>query len=188
MPLLHYAVLQNKYDAVEALSTLPYFDELTNDDSFEDGWTPLLTAVTHSSRTDLKVFRFLADHGAHVLKPKKLDGMTALHIAATTNDVHVVDFILDHVDNPSRAVNIKTNEGWTPSHFAGFFNNFDSLNLLLEAGADLSIECDKGLTTFDEIVRNDHKDLFECVFPYAKKIKRDSSVVSISKSNNHRFV
>ena len=105
--------------------------------------------------------------------------MTALHIAATTNDVHVVDFILEHVDNPSRAVNIKTNDGWTPGHFAGFFNNFDSLNLLLEAGADVSIHCNKGLTAVDEIVRNDHKDLFECVFPYAKKIKRDTSVVSL---------
>ena len=49
MPLLHYAVMKNKYDAVEALSALPYFGELTNDDSYEDGWTPLLTAVTHSS-------------------------------------------------------------------------------------------------------------------------------------------
>ena len=94
MPLLHYAVMQNKFDAVEALSALPYFNELTNDASYQDGWTPLLTAVTHSSNTDLKVFRFLVDHGAHVLKPKKEDGMTALHMAATTNDVHVLDFVL----------------------------------------------------------------------------------------------
>ena len=33
MPLLHYAVMNNKYDAVEALSALPYFEELVNDDS-----------------------------------------------------------------------------------------------------------------------------------------------------------
>ena len=56
--------------------------------------------------------------------------MTALHMAATINDVHVVDFILNSVEDPNRAVNVATNEGWTPSHFAGFLNNFDSQQAL----------------------------------------------------------
>ena len=175
-------MLENKYDAVEALSVLPYFDELTNDNSYEDGWTPLLWAVSNSTKTDLRVFKFLVDHGAHLLKPKKSDGMTALHIASTINDVHVVDFILQNVDNPTRAVNIKTTEGWTPGHFAGFFNNFDSLNLLLESGADMSIRNSSNMSGFDEIVRNDHKDLLECVWPYAKNTKRDTSIVSFLPS------
>ena len=166
MPLLHRAVLEDKYDAVEALSKLPYFEELANDGSYEDGWTPLLWAVNNSSRADLKVFKLLVDHGAHLLKPKRSDGMTALHICATTNDVHVLDFIMSNIDNPERAANVKCNEGWTPAHFAGFFNNFDSLNLLLENGADMTVQNTNKMSAFDEIVRNDHKDLFECVFPH----------------------
>ena len=63
--------------------------------------------------------------------------MTALHMAESINDVHVVDYIINYVEEPKRVVNVANDEGWTPSHFAGFLNNFDSLNLLLEAGADL---------------------------------------------------
>ena len=175
MPLLHRAVLEDKYDAVEALTQLPYFEELANDDSYEDGWTPLLWAVNNSTRSDLKVFKLLVDHGGQLLKPKRSDGYTTLHIAATTNDVHILDFILESVDDPKRVVNIKNKEGWTPAHFAGFFNNFDSLNLLLENGADLSMKANSNMTAFDEVVRNDHVDLFECIHPYAKHYKRDRS-------------
>ena len=100
LPILHRAVMEDKYDAVEALTQLPYFEELANDNSYEEGWTPLLWAVNNSTRSDLKVFKLLVDHGAQLLKPKTSDGLTALHIAATTNDVHIVDFILENVDNP----------------------------------------------------------------------------------------
>jgi ankyrin repeat protein len=101
--------------------------------------------------------------------------MTALHMAATINDVHVVDFILNSVEDPNRAVNIATNEGWTPSHFAGFLNNFDSLNLLLEHGSDLGKESNVGMSVVDEIIRVDNADLFECIFPHVKNMKRDTS-------------
>ena len=104
--------------------------------------------------------------------------MTALHMAATINDVHVVDFILNSVEDPNRAVNIATNEGWTPCHFAGFLNNFDSLNLLLEHGGDLGKESNVGMSVVDEIIRVDNADLFECIFPHVKNMKRDTSKVS----------
>ena len=99
-------------------------------------------------------------------------------MAATINDVHVVDFILESVEDPQRAVNTATDEGWTPAHFAGFLNNFDSLNLLLEAGADLSKQSNVGMSVVDEIIRVDNADLFECIFPIVKNMKRDLSKVS----------
>ena len=106
--------------------------------------------------------------------------MTALHMAATINDVHVVDFILNNVEDPNRAVNMATNEGWTASHFAGFLNNFDSLNLLLEHGGDLGKESNVGMSVVDEIIRVDNAELFECIFPHVKNMKRDTSKVSLS--------
>ena len=113
------------------------------------------------------------------MKPRVKDGMTALHMAATINDVHVVDFILNNVEDPNRAVNMATNEGWTASHFAGFLNNFDSLNLLLEHGGDLGKESNVGMSVVDEIIRVDNADLFECIFPHVKNMKRDTSKVSL---------
>ena len=53
----------------------------------------------------------------------------------------------------------------------------DSLNLLIEYGADMSLKDNSNMNTFDEIVRNDHKDLFECIYPYTRSYtnKRDLS-------------
>jgi len=42
--ILHHCASHNNFDALEALSTLHYFDQVINDDHNEAGWTPLLTA------------------------------------------------------------------------------------------------------------------------------------------------
>ena len=62
--------------------------------------------------------------------------MGILHVAASNNDLHILDFVLS---SREVSVNVANKEGWTAAHLAGFFNNFDSLNLLLEYGADLSL-------------------------------------------------
>lgn len=56
---------------------------------------------------------------------------------------------------------------------AAFLGNFDSLNLLIEHGADLSKKHNHDMTCFDEIIRTDNKDLLECVYSYTKKLKRN---------------
>jgi ankyrin repeat protein len=58
-----------------------------------------LSASAKSSKTDLKIIQLLVQGGANLLQPKKSDGMTALHIAAASNDVHLVDFIMKNVEN-----------------------------------------------------------------------------------------
>ena len=40
------------------------------------------------------MFDILVQHGADIKKSKKADGLTALHIAASTNDIHLVDYIM----------------------------------------------------------------------------------------------
>jgi ankyrin repeat protein len=60
---------------------------------------------------------------------------------------------------------------------ASFLGNFDALNLLIEAGADLGRKNNDKMTSFDEILRNDNIELFECVFEHTKKIKRNMKEV-----------
>ena len=76
-------------------------------------------------------------NGADITKAKKKDGTTCLHIAAGTNDIHLMDYIIRSLASKKELINRRNNEGWIPAHIAGFLNNFDSLNLLLENGADL---------------------------------------------------
>ena len=100
----------------------------------------------------------MVEHGAELMKPKRTDGLTPLHFAASNNDVHLLDFIVEH--ESFTEANVCNEEGWTPAHMAGFLNNFDALNLLLEHGADLSRPNRSGLSGFDEIVRSDNAELF----------------------------
>ena len=41
--ILHHCAVHDNYDALAALSALPYFAEVINDDQNEEGWTPLLS-------------------------------------------------------------------------------------------------------------------------------------------------
>ena len=59
---------------------------------------------------------------------------------------------------------------------AAFLNNFDSLNLLLENGAELLAKNDSAMTAIDEMIRNDHKDLLSCVYDKTRFIKRDLTI------------
>jgi ankyrin repeat protein len=84
------------------------------------------------------VCKLLIEHGAEVLKPAELEEMSVLHLAAASNDIHLLDFFLTHLgDDVWEQINIKNSEGWTPLHLACFFSNLDSVNLLLEHGGDL---------------------------------------------------
>ena len=96
----------------------------------------------------------------------KKDKMGLLHIAASNNDIHMIDFATKLGAFPT--VDVKNAEGWTPTHLACFLNNFDALNILIERGADISLKHNEGLSAYEEMVRNDNADLLECVYPLVK--------------------
>jgi hypothetical protein len=54
----------------------------------------------------------------------------------------------------------------------------DTINLLLEYGADLTKKHQGNMNCFDEMIRNDHIDVFEAVYPLTKKIKRNFKEVT----------
>jgi len=75
-------------------------------------------------------------------------------------------------------INSKNNDGLTPGHFAAGLENFDALSLLLENGADPTIESQPLNNVFSELIVNDHADLLSCVWHLTKLVKRDLNEVS----------
>lgn len=69
------------------------------------------------------------------MKPKN-DGITVFHMAASQNDIHTLDYCIGL--NKHLTIDVKNEDGWTPAHMAAFLNNFDSMNLLIENGANIS--------------------------------------------------
>jgi len=55
-----------------------------------------------------------------------------------------MDFVFENLgpEHVKYHINAKNLEGWNPAHFAGFLNNFDSLNYLIEKGAKITDEND----------------------------------------------
>ncbi len=46
-----------------------------------------------AARGEIEIVKSLVDSGAQILKPRK-DGVTVLHLAASANDVHILDYAL----------------------------------------------------------------------------------------------
>lgn len=58
-----------------------------NDQTNSEGWTAFLHAATNNNKSDGQLLALLAENGADITLPKESDGYTALHIAASMNDV-----------------------------------------------------------------------------------------------------
>lgn len=73
--------------------------------------------------------------------------------------MHILNYLIE--ENSLKVVDFKNLEAWTPAHFAAFMGNYDSLNLLIENGADLFAKNIHNMSVFDEIVRSNDEKLLE---------------------------
>ena len=123
-----------------------------------------MTATLDKKFDSVKV---LYEMGSNPLLVNK-EGINCIHIAAANNDVQVLNFLLKKTEQVKGVVNLKSNDGWTAAHLAAIQDCYDSLNLLIERGANLFERHNSQMTVFDEIVRSDNAELLEIVFPNYK--------------------
>lgn len=85
--LLHQCAIDDNFECMAKLVELPFFQEIVNDQTNSEGWTAFLHAATNNNKSDGQLLALLAENGADITLPKESDGYTALHIAASMNDV-----------------------------------------------------------------------------------------------------
>ena len=121
---------------------MPFFKELLNDETEGDGWTPVLAAAAHPKDINHRSLKFLVEHGADLFHKKRGDGNTVLHLASGNGQIHLIDYFLGKLSSSEKKsyLALKNKDGLTPAHFAASLDNFDAMSLLLENGADLTIE------------------------------------------------
>ena len=99
LTLLHHIAFSGNREALEYMVSLPYFQSIVDENSNEvppyllilqEGWTPLLWAA---SKKHLSIVKALIENGADIRKTKK-DGMGVMHIAASQNDIHMLDYVM----------------------------------------------------------------------------------------------
>ena len=71
----------------------------------------------------------------HALEADRMQGLTALHIAAQAGSVPAIQFLLAH----GAKVDLRNSEGETPLHEAAFWAYPEAIRALLDAGADINL-------------------------------------------------
>ncbi|XP_026203194.1 histone-lysine N-methyltransferase EHMT2 [Anabas testudineus] len=109
----------------------------------KDMRTPLLEAIINNH---IEVARYLIQNGACVYHSEE-DGYTGLHHAAKLGNLEIVKMLLEtgQVD-----VNAQDNGGWTPIIWAAEHKHVDVIKVLLNRGADVTIN-DKSLLSLQEL-------------------------------------
>ncbi len=122
------------------------------------GLTPLIVAC---ERNLPKVADILLRYGADI-RDKDSNGRHPLSVAAFCGCNDVVEFLLQHI-NKSSVISSLLNEtddnGCTPVWLAARTGNVSMTKLLVEAGADLTIEDKDGLTPHEVAVKFKKKSL-----------------------------
>ncbi len=105
-------------------------------------------------RDDKERLEKLLAHGGDVTL-QDADGDTALHGAAQSGNVEIMNLLLDKGANP----NAKNKLGGTPLMWAASFGNEDAARLLLKRGADPSLKDNDGITAIQWAAQNNRTSM-----------------------------
>lgn len=97
----------------------------------------------------------LVNNDADVNKP----GWTALHYAASGGHVQILEFLLEH----SAYIDAESPNGTTPLMMAAMYGSPEAVKLLIQAGADLTVKNQLGLTALDFAVRGQRQNAQELI-------------------------
>jgi len=103
----------------------------------------------------LPLVKRLVELDADVNKP----GWTPLHYAASTGQVAVIEFLLEN----SAYIDAESPNGSTPLMMAALYGSPESVKLLIQAGADLNVKNQLGLTALDFAVRGQRQNAKELI-------------------------
>ncbi|KAL0100199.1 hypothetical protein PUN28_019552 [Cardiocondyla obscurior] len=132
---LHYAVLNNAEDCVEALLQAGACSN--NPQVYTE--TPLHVAA---SLGNVRCTKLLLSHGADVRVQLGVARSTPLHLAAEEGNVECTRLLL----NAGAALEAKNSRGQTAIHLAVLAQSAETLDVLINAGAKVNVEDDDGRT------------------------------------------
>jgi ankyrin repeat protein len=149
MPGLMIAVREPSLKVAQLLAGWPKVKaEVRND---KDESVLMLAAL----KGYLPLVKQLVENDADVNKP----GWTPLHYAASTGQVAVIEFLLDN----SAYIDAESPNGSTPLMMAAMYGSPEGVKVLIQAGAELGIKNQLGLTALDFAVRGHRQNAKELI-------------------------
>ncbi|KAI9009510.1 ankyrin repeat-containing domain protein, partial [Gaertneriomyces semiglobifer] len=88
---------------------------------------------------------------------KNSSGNTALHMAAANGELEILKYILPHLTMGD--VNSTNSDGSTPLHWAALNGKLDCVQLLLDSGADATLQNEQGRSAVTVAEQQGHMDV-----------------------------
>ena len=149
IPALMLAVRESSLKVAQLLASWPKVKtEVRND---KDESVLMLSAL----KGYLSLVKQLVENDADVNKT----GWTPLHYAASGGHVSVIEFLLEN----SAYIDAESPNGSTPLMMAAMYGSPESVKVLIQAGADLNIKNQLGLTALDFAVRGNRQNAKELI-------------------------
>lgn len=139
IPALMLAVREPSIKVAELLASWPQTRTEVRNASDE---SPLMLAAL---RGYLPLVKKLVDNDADVNKP----GWTALHYAATGGHVPIIEYLVEQ----SAYIDAESPNGTTPLMMAAMYGSPEAVKSLIQAGADLTLKNQLGMTALDFAIR-----------------------------------
>jgi ankyrin repeat protein len=149
VPALMLAVREPSLKVAELLASWPQTKTEVRNANDE---SPLMLAALKGY---LSLVKKLVANDADVNKP----GWTPLHYAATGGHVPILEFLLDE----SAYIDAESPNGTTPLMMAAMYGSPEAVKLLIQAGADLSLKNQLGMTALDFAVRGQRANARELI-------------------------
>lgn len=146
---LMLAIAAESWEVAKVLVSHPATDVNVRNSADE---TPLMLAAL---KGNLELCTLLIERDADVNKK----GWAPLHYAATSGGRPVVRLLLDHF----AYIDAESPNKTTPLMMAALYGTMDSVNTLIEAGADLSVKNSLGLTALDFANRSNRPEVVEAI-------------------------
>jgi ankyrin repeat protein len=146
---LYLALRESNMKAAQALIDWPKTNVESRTPQDE---SPVMIAAL---RGHIAVVRKLIDRGADVNKP----GWTALHYAATSGHVPIIDLLLEH----HAYIDAEAPNGTTPLMMAAHYGSVEAVKFLLDKGADPLLKNQLGMTAIDFANRANRKDAADLI-------------------------
>ena len=167
VPALMVAVREPSLKVAELLASWPQTRTEVRNAHDE---SPLMLAALKGF---LPLVKKLVNNDADVNKP----GWTPLHYAATGGHVPVIEFLLDE----SAYIDAESPNGTTPLMMAAMYGSPEAVKALIQAGADLTLKNQQGMTALDFAVRGQRANARELIETglsrLAERQKRNPSVL-----------
>jgi uncharacterized protein len=149
VPALMLAVREPSLKVAELLASWPQTRTEVRNANDE---SPLMLAALKGY---LPLVKKLVANDADVNKP----GWTPLHYAATGGHVPIVEFLLDE----SAYIDAESPNGTTPLMMAAMYGSPEAVKVLIQAGADLTLKNQLGMTALDFAVRGQRANAQELI-------------------------